>query len=106
LKIGCAAQFTLNSDESLGTIVAEGKKEQLERFMGWVNVLCSDLSTRKPSFQGPALVIELLSQKWDSYTGETTKGFTASKEAPEIGEAASAANVMEAKSMAGTDESV
>lgn len=103
---GASAEFTINSDETLGTIVAEGKREQLERFMGWVDVLCSDVITRKPSFQGPALVIELLSQRWDAHSGALARGFSASKEAPTLAAESAVEKSMDASSMAGTDESV
>jgi hypothetical protein len=74
--------------------------------MGWIGVLCSDLIYRKVSFQGPQLVIQLISQRWDPYSGTIPRGFLASKEAPLLSEAVAVENKMEAKSMTGTDESV
>ena len=106
---GCAAQFLLKDDESSATLLAEGKRAQLERFLNsWVAVLCSDVTTRKPSFQGPALVIAVQEKEWLAFDGSIGKGFSASKEAPILAGAAiaPAERSMEAKSMTGTDESV
>jgi hypothetical protein len=103
---GCNAAFILKDDESSGIIVAEGKKQQLEKFMGWMGVLSSDLVNRKPNFQGPSLIIKVLSQKWEPFSGELDKGFITSHEAPVITDAKPADGKLEAKSMAGTDESV
>jgi hypothetical protein len=56
---GCAVSFALNSKSSppVADIEAEGKTQQLVRFLTWCNYLASDIATRKPNFQGPAVII-------------------------------------------------
>ena len=74
--------------------------------------MSAPLSSRKPNFQGPAIVIGVEEAIWGAYTGSLT-GFFATEcgvactdEAPNLPIGAVDENTKEAKSMAGTDESV
>ena len=102
---GCAAVYKELSAES-SEITAEGKTEQLVRFFDWLSTLGTELSKRKPNFQGPTLVINIEKVQWKDYTGNL-KGFSANVDAPQISpEVTESDGTLEAKSMTGTDESV
>lgn len=85
-------------------IVAEGKTSQLVRFVDWLRSLETDLVKRKPSFQGPQIVIKIEEIGWSAFDG-SVKGFQASERAPVL-QYPSLDGEIDAKSMMGTDESV
>ena len=60
---------------------------------------------RKPSFQGPPLILTILQHDWEAFVGDIT-GFVSTEEAPMLVSGAVDSTRMEAKSMLGTDESV
>ena len=67
----------------------------------------TELVTRKPSFQGPRIVIKVTGLSWDINQG-VIKGFEATEEAPLLQNPSEidGDGQLEAKSMMGTDESV
>lgn len=73
--------------------------------MDWIHGLEVDISLRKPSFQGPRFMINVVDEVWDSFDGKM-KGFQSTDEAPSLPQGATDSNSMEAKNMTGTDESV
>lgn len=107
---GCSAFFAETGRES-AVILAEGRTMQLQKFLGWLKVFGTELNERKPNFQGPSLIVRIVQMQWEGYTGDL-KGFMTANEAPEISSMAGIqvyrkeGGVMEAGSMAGTDESV
>ena len=102
---GCSALYKEIALEK-SEIIAEGKTEQLNRFLDWLASLGTDLSSRKPNFQGPTLVVHIENVEWKEYKGDL-KGFNANSEAPQIRpEVINPDCTLEAKSMLGTDESV
>mmetsp|Transcript_22299 Transcript_22299/g.37304 ORF Transcript_22299/g.37304 Transcript_22299/m.37304 type:complete len:193 (-) Transcript_22299:189-767(-) len=103
---GCAAMFIPMGDDT-AEVIAEGKTKQILRFTQWLHTLSLSVSDRKPNFQGPNLVANVLSAEWLEYDG-TLKGFTAASEVPDLTDAVNKGEggVLEANSMAGTDESV
>lgn len=113
---GCGATFHHEGSANGGIervdIVCEGKTAQLKRFMEWLNVLGTELNTRKPSFQGPAMIVKVTSTEWTDFVGDIS-GFEATScntectdEPPVLFEGAQDVKTLEAKSMTGTDESV
>jgi len=61
---------------------------------------------RKPNFQGPLITINISSLEWQPFVGDLD-GFSTSDSAPQLGSAGDDTDgTMEAKNMAGTDESV
>lgn len=103
---GCAGLCSLNKATQKLEIIGEGKTKQLTRFLDWLTTLTTELVTRKPNFQGPALKIAIESVLWQPFEG-SLEGFTTSDEAPLLSaETPINAAKMEAKNMAGTDESV
>lgn len=104
---GCSCVYNYNRPVNSLEIIAEGKTKNLERFLNdWLTGLTTDLSQRKPNFQGPAFIIKIDSIDWESFQGNI-KGFAASEEAPVLHkDMPQDGSTMEAKNMAGTDESV
>lgn len=105
----CGAKFTTpyQGKEDEAEIVAEGKTSSLKRFIGnWVKGVCSPMEVRKPSFQGPPLVIEVLEGAWEQTKEEYKSGvFETASEPPTIA-GIRADGQREASSMMGSDESV
>lgn len=104
---GCSGIFNtqVSGDQQIGEIVAEGKTKQLARFVDWCKAMASPLSTRKPNFQGPPIVIAIDEMSWKDFKGDIS-GFLATDEPPELNVGAKVDGEMEAMSMTGTDESV
>ncbi len=108
----CGAKFTTpcdgNADEA--TITAEGKSSGLKRFLGiWLKGVCSPMEGRKPNFQGPPLVVEVLAGSWEAYTGEYQAGtFNTGADEPLLltKTAGEIEGMKEASSMIGSDDSV
>ena len=98
----------LQDDETRGIIVAEGKRTQLEKFVGWLEAFAVPIGSRRPTFQGPALQVTTERQKWEAFSGDIAKGFFVSHDVPRLadGSGGQGEGQLEARSMAGTDESV
>eukprot|EP00981_Chlorochromonas_danica_P008662 scaffold2266_cov166-Ochromonas_danica.AAC.12 len=102
---GCPAFFEETS-KTTSTLTAEGKTKQLVHVIDWLQEYGKDLSQRKPTFQGPSMVVRIKDLRWDSYEGKL-KGFATSSDAPQLdGARPHQDNTIEAHNMAGTDESV
>lgn len=103
---GCAGLCSLNKATQKLEIVGEGKTKQLIRFLEWLTTLTTELVNRKPTFQGPALKIAIESVLWQPFEG-SIEGFATSTEAPLVSaETVVDTAKVEAKNIAGTDESV
>lgn len=102
----CGAKFTTpyqgNFDEA--EIIAEGKTASLKRFIGiWLKGVCSPMEVRKPNFQGPPLVVEVIEGIWEPIKDEFKSGqFLTASEPPAIGTSGG----QEVSSRMGSDESV
>jgi hypothetical protein len=104
---GCRAEFIHNSQEpNEAEIVCEGKTLQISRFLEWMKVLSTDISQRKANFQGPSLVAYVIDAQWQDFKGDIPAGFVATDEAPSLSDGSADGSTMEARNMAGTDESV
>jgi acylphosphatase len=69
----CSGKFNeINTNSA--HIIAEGKKQQLERFIQWLEKYSVPLVKRKVSFQGPSLLVYVHELKWEEYNGDL-KGF-------------------------------
>jgi len=108
---GCPAVYTIASADS-ATILTEGKTAQLTKFLRWLEVLGTSMVSRKPNFQGPSLVIHIISKDWQEYKGDL-RGFSVendmlrSRDASQLVEDGSLEQrLIEVSSMMGTDESV
>ena len=105
----CGAKFTTpyQGKDDEAEIIAEGKTASLKRFIGiWIKGVCSPMEVRKPNFQGPPLVIEVLEGTWEQIKGEYKSGeFLVATEPPTIADLR-AEGQKEASSMMGSDESV
>jgi hypothetical protein len=118
---GCRAFFKTdprNIQSDVAELVCEGKTVQMVRFLEWLNALSTDISERKANFQGPSLVSYITKLDWQDFKGDLKPGFSSSEEAPsldtgseedlwtEVFADSGDGSQIEAKSMAGTDESV
>ena len=106
---GCGAKFTTpyNGKEDEAEILAEGRVSSFKRFLGiWVKGICSPMNTRKPNFQGPPLIIEVLEGEWGAHSGSFGKKFELSAGPPPSLQGAQDGSMAEARSMMGSDESV
>jgi acylphosphatase len=104
---GCSGIYNFDKESGNVEIIGEGKTQQLARFMDWLTSLTTEMINRKVNFQGPPLIIKIESYKWEPYQG-INRGFIALNDIPSL-ESATVSNngsTMEAKNMAGTDESV
>lgn len=108
---GCPAIYTIASAET-ASILTEGKSAQLTKFLRWLEVLGTSMVSRKPNFQGPSMVINIISKDWQEYKGDIV-GFTVDNEFLRLRDAAQLdegdsleKRLIEVSSMMGTDESV
>lgn len=67
---GCAGKYDLNPSTNVLEVVGEGKTKQLIRFLEWMKSMTTELNTRKPSFQGPAIMIKIDKAKWTTFQGD------------------------------------
>lgn len=106
---GCGAKFTTpyNGQEDEAEIIAEGRVASLKRFLGiWLKGLCSPMNTRKPNFQGPPLIVEVIEGEWGAHSGELGKIFKISAGPPPSLAETQDGKDYEVRSMLGSDESV
>ncbi|KAJ1442921.1 hypothetical protein B484DRAFT_426691 [Ochromonadaceae sp. CCMP2298] len=102
---GCSALY-IQLDEDTAEIVTEGKTAQILSFTTWLHALSLTVTERKPNFQGPIMEAKVVAAEWLPFEG-TLKGFNAAADAPTLAPKGSeGGETFEAKSMAGTDESV
>ena len=104
---GCGAKFTtpFNGCENEAEIVAEGKVASLKRFVSiWVKGVCSPINTRKPNFQGPPLIIEVLEGEWSPYSSKLGRKFHVfAGPVPSIATTSAGDGTLEARSMMDSD---
>jgi len=107
---GCSAVHIQNGADT-AEVVTEGKTKKLASFLEWLSALSLSVSQRRPSFQGPSLVVYIQTAEWLDFKGDL-RGFQAVADVPilysrqESQLVDDGVSVIEAKSMTGTDESV
>ena len=106
---GCGAQLITPYDgqECEAEIIAEGRVASLMRFLSiWLRGLSSPMNIRKPNFQGPPLIIEVMEGNWGAYLGQLGRKFEVSAGPPPSLAEVQDGTMTEVRSMMGSDESV
>ena len=103
---GCKGKHIVQrGNANKAEIIGEGKTSALVKFLDWMSEF-KEGAKRKPNFQGPLITINISSLEWQPFVGDLD-GFSTSDSAPQLGSAGDDTDgTMEAKNMAGTDESV
>ena len=106
---GCGARFITpyNGQECEAEVIAEGRVASIKRFLGiWLKGRSSPMNTRKPNFQGPPLIVEVLEGEWGTYSGQLGRRFETSAGPPPSVAEVQDGTMAEVRSMMGSDESV
>ena len=101
---GCKGKHSVQKGNSKNAeIIGEGKTSALLKFLDWMNEFRED-AKRKPNFQGPLIKISIKAIEWGKFVGDL-EGFT-TNEFVSLDSNSNTEDTVEAKNMAGTDESV
>jgi len=101
---GCKGKHSVQKGNTKqAEIIGEGKTSALLKFLDWMNEFRED-AKRKPNFQGPLIKINIKRIEWDNFVGDLD-GFT-TNEFVSLDNNVNIEGTVEAKNMAGTDESV